>query len=265
MLKYITLHWSGNPPWYEMEKSELKKEWKKASKNVKRRPLMKLWLNGVAIEGFRMRVSLPSLLWSSFVGCRSSSPLPSSVFTFQHGQFMADATEMANKFNPLPQPTIFHTESNCSQWMVEAVALLWFVCNVFFIIAISFIWCCLDSWVRDRTLTLRWNGKREKSPRLLTLDVVVACWNQDKCFPSTTMCLYNSGTKLSLLCSNFSTFPHFGRMRACVCCACGMYVFFAGSSSQTQNSTNLMALFFIWLVIVSIRYSNSRVWWPVSR
>lgn len=117
--------------------------------------------------------------------------------------------------------------------MVEAVALPWFVCNVFFIIAISFIWCCLDSWWRDHTLTLRWNGKREKSPRLLTLDVVVASWNQDKCFPSTTMCLYNSSTKLSLLCSNFSTFPHISVGCVCVCecvcrmcCACGMYTCF---------------------------------------
>lgn len=217
---------------------------------------MKLWLNGVAIEGFRIRVSLPSLLWSSFVGCRSSLPLPSSVFTFQHGQFMCKCYRNGAQ-TLLPEPTIFPHRATVPPCMVEAVALPWFVCNVFFIIAISFIWCCLDSWWRDHTLTLRWNGKREKSPRLLTLDVVVASWNQDKCFPSTTMCLYNSSTKLSLLCSNFSTFPHISVGCVCVCAECAVHVvcirvFCRLYQSNTQNSTNLMALFFIWLVIASL-------------
>lgn len=154
----------------------------------------------------------------------------------------------ANKFDP--QPMIFHIAQlfNVHGGGNGRIALVR-VYNVFFIIAISLIWCCLDSSVRVWPLTAarQWNGKREreKSPRLLTLDVVVACWNQDKCFPSTTMCLYNSCTKLSLLCSNFSTFPHFGRMCMCVCANVVCMCFFAGFTTHTKFKKFNGALFYL--------------------
>lgn len=91
--------------------------------------------------------------------CRSSSSFPSSVFTFQHGQFMKHFYRNCEQNST---PTVdFYTEQLFNTYIgIGMVALLWFVCNVFFIIAISFIWCCLDS-SSNHTLTSRWKGKRE--------------------------------------------------------------------------------------------------------
>lgn len=225
--------------WKSLNSTEQKKEskqecWKKT-------------INEIVVEwSSNWRFSYKSVIavFVMIVVRRLSFVFAVAIFSF-HFSTRSIYVRMLPKWrtNSTPRTDNFPTHrATVPPCMVEAVALPWFVCNVFFIIAISFIWCCLDSWWRDHTLTLRWNGKREKSPRLLTLDVVVACWNQDKCFPSTTMCLYNSSTKLSLLCSNFSTFPHISVGCVCVCvcvpnvlCMWYVYVFFAGSTSQTHK------------------------------